>query len=37
MTTQVQKALLTGSPDDIRKKLEELTRSLAPQEYSAGE
>ena len=37
MTTQVQKAPLTGSPDDIRKKLEELSRGLAPQEYSAGE
>ena len=37
MTTQVQKALLTGSPDDIRKKLEELSRGLAPQEYSVGE
>ncbi len=34
MTTQVQKALLTRSRDDIRKKLEELSRGLAPQEYS---
>ena len=37
MTTQIQKAPLTGSPDDIRKKLEEISRGLAPQEYSAGE
>jgi hypothetical protein len=35
--TEIQKVLLTGSPHDIGKQLEELARGLAPQEYSAGE
>jgi hypothetical protein len=33
----IQKALITGTPDEIRKNLENLSRGLAPHEYSAGE
>ena len=33
----IQKSLLAGTPDDIRVRVENLSRGLAPHEYSAGE
>ena len=33
----IQKTLLAGTPDDIRVRVESLSRSLAPHDYSAGE
>ena len=33
----IQKSLLAGTPDDISARVEKISRSLAPQEYSAGE
>jgi hypothetical protein len=33
----IQKSLLAGTPDDIRVRVENLSRGLAPHEYSADE